>query len=138
MAKKPNDPKYFTVAEVWKINPNRTPKSRHIFHEVDQLLITARLSSGAANSPYTSVCYRKTAQAMSTASSVSVLRVGNVPVQQDRHVETDERREGVELIHTCGQDAGPSQHGNKTFCLDDSLVVALYGFCLQEAESTGQ
>ena len=142
MAKKPNDSKYFTVAKVWKINPKinpkRTPKGKNIFHEVDQPLTTARLSSGVANSPYTSVCYRRTTQTMSTASSVSVLRVGNVPVQHDRHVETDEHCERVDLVHTCEQDAESGQHRDSTFCLDDSLVVALYGFCLQEAESTGQ
>ena len=66
---------YFTVAKVWKINNTRKPKGRNVFHEVDQPLLVARLSTEVANSSYTSVSYRGTAQTMSTATSVSILRV---------------------------------------------------------------
>jgi hypothetical protein len=77
---------------------------------------------------------------VSPATSVTVLRVHKLPGQLNSHAETDEHREHLELANPCEQHEGaePGQHRDCTFCLDDLLVVAPHGFCLEEAESNGQ
>jgi hypothetical protein len=88
--------KYFTVARVYRLDPTdpfQEAKGKNILHEVDHPLLIGRLSSGAANSPYTSVCYRRSATTTTAATSVSVLCVHPVPVQLNRHAETDKHGE---------------------------------------------